>query len=584
MLLLTAICYYSVYWRSGLMLAGEEGVAAVVAQRLNAGQLPIVDTFLGYNVGWFYPIALLFKVAGPNYLLMRGYFFLIALLAGMAAYTTVLLVSRRALLSFVTGLLVILLPGVIGRNYMGFLGTLGMFTLLGAFILPPRRTSLQLLWMVALGLSISLAWLIRIDLGFFQTTLFLLTALLFILKPEHGVVRRLGLVIVATMILCASFVTLHGPVYRDALQRGFGRQFTEQYWVWPAMIKGSACQLLNQLTTTSAPITTSAPSPTQTEKATNKPQASEENSPSTTSTSSASYSETSLKRPPLADIVHAPKLKDQAFVLLIYFPVGVSALIIIWGFFLVLRSLIARDPETWKRGAILLVSTGSALSLFPQYFFWRPDMVHLGEFMVPFMVTLILTLFLAVSALKKSSAMALIGLLIIIVAAGTELGIYVVKGWQTDGVGSIAASRRRHLEFTASNGVQVKLNPVELSRCTVLRDTILSHSKPGEYVTCYPYFPMVNFMTDRPSYVKNLYADNALPPEQFFNEAVTSIQKYHPAVILIGTGRINSTEASRFQNWAAKTYAYIKEHYTLVATKDDMEIYASKPVDTAPTP
>jgi hypothetical protein len=95
---------------------------------------------------------------------------------------------------------------------------------------------------------------------------------------------------------------------------------------------------------------------------------------------------------------------------------------------------------------------------------------------------------------------------------------------------------------------------------------------------------MVNFMTDRPSYVKNLYADNALPPEQFFNEAVTSIQKYHPAVILIGTGRINSTEASRFQNWAAKTYAYIKEHYTLVATKDDMEIYASKPVETAPSP
>ena len=583
-LLLTAVCYYSVYWRSGLMLAGEEGVAAVVAQRLNAGQLPIVDTFLGYNVGWFYPITLLFKVAGPNYLLMRGYFFLIALLAGMAAYTTVWLVSRRALLSFVTGLLVILLPGVIGRNYMGFLGVLGMLTLLGTFILPPRRTALQLLWMVALGLSISLAWLIRIDLGFFQTTLFLLTALLFILKPDHGVVRRLALVLAATMILCASFVALQGPVYRDAVQRGFGRQLAEQYWVWPSMIRGSACQILNQWTKPCAPITTFAPSPTQTKKATDKPQASEDNSTSSTPTSSASYSETSLKRPPIADILHAAKLKERAFALLIYLPAAVAALIIAWGLLLVLRSLVVRDPELWKKGGILLVSAGSALLLFPQYFFWRPDMVHLGEFMVPFMVTLILTLFLAVSALKKSSAMALIGLLIVIVAAGTELGIYVVKGWQTDGVGSIAASRRRHLEFNSSNGVRVKLNPVELSRCTVLRDAILSHSKPGEYVTCYPYFPMVNFMTDRPSYVKNLYADNALPPEQFFNEAVTSIQKHHPAVIVIGTGRINSTEASRFQNWAAKTYAYIKEHYALVATKDDMEIYANKPVDTAPTP
>ena len=44
-------------WRCGLMLSGEEGVAAVAAQRLNAGELPIVHTFLGYNVGWFYPIA-----------------------------------------------------------------------------------------------------------------------------------------------------------------------------------------------------------------------------------------------------------------------------------------------------------------------------------------------------------------------------------------------------------------------------------------------------------------------------------------------------------------------------------------------
>ena len=582
-LLITALSYYSVYWRSGLMLGGEEGVAAVVAQRLNDGQLPIVDTFLGYNVGWFYPIAFLFKVAGPNYLLMRGYFFLIALLAGMAAYLTVWLVSRRAPLSFFTGLLVILMPGVIGRNYMGFLGVLGMLTLLGTFILPPRRAALQLLWMVGLGLSVSLAWLIRIDLGFFQTTLFLLTALLFVLKPDHGVMRRLGLVIVATMILCASFIALHGPVYRDALQRGFGRQFAEQYWIWPAMIKGSACQILDQLTKPRTQITTSAPSPTQAEKATDKPQASEENSLSASSASSVSYSETSAKRPSLADIFHAPKLKDRAFVLLIYFPVGVSALIIIWGFFLVLRSLIERDTELWKRGSILLVSTGSALSLFPQYFFWRPDVVHLGEFMVPFMVTLILTLFLAVSMMKKRSSVALVGLLIIIVAAGTELGIYVVKGWQTDGVGSIAASRRRHLEFTASNGVQVKLNPVELSRCTVLRDTILSHSNPGEYVICYPYFPMVNFMTDRPSYVNNLYADNALPPEQFFNEAVTGIQKHHPAVIVIGTGRMNSTESSRFQNWAAKTYAYIKEYYALVATKDEMEIYAIKPATAGPT-
>ena len=577
-LLLIAAVYYSFYWRSGLLLSGEEGVAAVICQRLNDGQKPIADTFLGYKVGWFYPIAWLFKIAGPNYLLMRIYFCLLATLSGLAAYLTVRLATRKSFLAAATGLLVILMPGVIGRNYMGLLGNLGMLTILGAFILPHRRTPLQILWMVALGISISLAWLIRIDLGFFQTTLFLLTAVLFILKPEPGILRRLGLAATATALLCASFVAIQGPVYRDAAQRGFGRQLAEQYWIWPSMIRSEALHLLSQCTKPHIPVTASTAAPTASPSPTQKAQAQDENSPSSTS-----YNETSLKRPPLRDILHAPKFKDRAFALLIYLPVPVSALVIVWGLLLVLGALVSRDPELWKQGGILLVSAGSSLSLFPQYFFWRPDMIHLGEFMVPFMVTLILALFLAVSSAKKRSRLALASLLIVILTAAVELGTYVVKGWQTDGTGSIAASRKRHLEFTALNGVHVKLNPQEFSRSVLLRDSILSHSKKGDYVVCYPYFPMVNFMTDRPSYEYNLYADNAIPPERFFSDAVANMRKYRPAVIVIGTGNVNSTESSRFQNWASKTYAYIKEHYSLVASKDEMEIYASKPA-TTPSP
>jgi hypothetical protein len=157
--------------------------------------------------------------------------------------------------------------------------------------------------------------------------------------------------------------------------------------------------------------------------------------------------------------------------------------------------------------------------------------------------------------------------------AALDLGLYAIKGWQTDSAGSIAASRKRHLEFAGLNGVRVKLNPQELTRNTLLRDAILSHSKPGDYVVCYPYFPMVNFMTDRPSYEYNLYSDNALPSRQFFDQAKLNIERFHPAVIVIGTGKVNDTESSRFQNWASETYAYIKEHCTLVASDEEVEIY-----------
>lgn len=574
-LVLAAVLYYSVYWRCGLLLSGEEGVVAVIAQRLNAGERPIVDTFLGYNVGWFYPIAWLFKVAGPNYLLMRCWFFLLGLCAGIIAFATILRATGRSRIAFLGGLAVILMPGVIGRNYMGLLGVLGMLAILGVFILPSENPLGRLLWMIGAGVSISLAWLIRIDLGFFQSMLFGLSVILFLLKPEQGFFKRLVLGLVAIGILGASFCAIHGPVYQDAVNRGFGKQLADQYGGWTYMIRAGACQLASVLSkpkgSPGRTISDAASSLVSTKPAssTNAVTAIQESSDT-----AASYSDTSLKRPPLSNILHAQKFSDRFFALLIYLPLPVSLLFTIWGFCLIIRSFILREVASWKRGGILLVSTGSALVLFPQYFFWRPDMLHLGEFMVPFMVSLVIGVSLAVDAWKKALKIARVCLFVIIVTGSLELGLYLVKGWQTDGSGSIASSRRRHLDFSALNGVHVKLNSQELSRDTLLRDTILANSKPGDYVVCYPYFPMVNFMTDRPSYEYNLYADNALPKEQFFTEAKANIQRFHPAVIVIGTGRINDTESSRFQNWASDTYGYIREHFRLVASDNEVEIYA----------
>ena len=583
MLVIVALCYYAIYWRCGLMLSGEEGVAAVVAQRLNAGERPIVDTFLGYNLGWFYPIAWLFKVAGPNYLVLRAYFFFLGILSGLAAYFTISMVTRRSLLAFAAGLLVVLMPGVIGRNYMGLLGNLGMLTILGVFLIPSQKRACRLLWMIAAGVSISLAWMIRIDLGFFQTILFLLTAILYLLKPERGFGGRLAHSSLALMILIGSFLAIHGPAYSDALRRGFGKQLADQYWIWPSMIKGGAQQVMAQCSKVFYPAPAHEPVPAPHSSAdgqalpTSPSATASPTAGSETSATSASYSDTSLKRPPLSDILHARKFKDRIFALLIYLPIPVSLLFTAWGFLLVLRSWISRNVAHWLSGAVLLVSTGSALVLFPQYFFWRPDMVHLAEFMVPFMVALVIGIFLAVSTWRNSPWWKCLLLAVVMMPAGLDLGLYAIKGWQTDGAGSIAASRKRHLEFTALNGVHVKLNPLELGRNTMLRDTILSHSKPGDYVVCYPYFPMVNFMTDRPSYEYNLYADNALPPDQFFVQAKANIERHHPAVIVIGTGKVNDTESSRFPNWASQTYAYIKEHCTLVASDTELEIYTLNP-------
>ncbi len=46
-------------------------VAAAAAGR----QRPIVDTFIGYNVLWFYAVAGLFKITGPNYIASANFLF-----------------------------------------------------------------------------------------------------------------------------------------------------------------------------------------------------------------------------------------------------------------------------------------------------------------------------------------------------------------------------------------------------------------------------------------------------------------------------------------------------------------------------
>jgi hypothetical protein len=589
LLLIAAFGYYALYWRSGLVLSGEEGVAAVVAERLNAGQKPIVDTFLGYNVGWFYPLSWIFRAAGPDYLLMRLYFFLLATLSGLTSFSILYGILRIRWVSFLGGLIVILLPGVIGRNAMGLLGLLGMYGIAGLFLLENRKLPSLLLRMVAAGLFIGLSWWIRIDVGFFQTVLFLLTALLFAIKPGEAAMRRLLLPLSAIAFLLAGVVSINGWAIADAYRGGFGRQLAEQYLIWPRMIRDGALQVWKQ----TIPAQT-APTPREESPAGKPPQvpsvtpsvtpAEKPSAEKPSGETAASYNDTSLKRPSLGSLLREPKWKERLFPLLIWLPLPAAILITLWGFLLVLRSVVSGSPDPWRKGGTLLVTTGSALVLFPQYFFWRPDMVHLSEFMVPFMIALIVSLTFAVRSWKTSRILGRVCLSMVILAAGTDLALYVVKGWQTDGCGSIAASRRRHQEFSAPNGVRVKLNAEEFARDTLLRDLILSHSRPGEHVVCYPYFPMVNFMTERPSYEYNLYADNAIPPDLFHEQAVRNIEEHHPSVIVIGTGKVNATEASRFPNWASRTYAFIRERYDLSGTGEEIEIYTVKSLEPTKRP
>ena len=155
------------------------------------------------------------------------------------------------------------------------------------------------------------------------------------------------------------------------------------------------------------------------------------------------------------------------------------------------------------------------------------------------------------------------------------LGVYLYcdYGLAVPWMGSIARKKPNEVWFKADNGVSALLPPADAKESKDLYETIIAHSHRNDYVVCFPYAPTVNFMTNRRSYLHNLYVDNATRPADFDERAIADIEKYRPAAILINDDPMNVVKASRFSVWAAKTTAYIREHYRYTGTFRRNDVY-----------
>lgn len=562
LLLLFALCYYGSYYRCSLYPSGEGGVEGVTALRLLEGKTPFIDLILNYNLFWFYPIVVLFKIFGPSYTALRIFFFFLASLTGLLSFYVVSLTTKRLSAATLAGLLTLILPGQLFRNYMAFLVMLNMALFLKAFLHPHPTSRKQLLWVGAAGLSLSLTFLTRIDLGFFLSIIFFSLALLFPwirLEKQSAlpVTRRLLLSTAALLLGALGFLALHLPVYCYALHRGFAPHFVAQYGQWPHMITTQAGKVVKKVFSSSPPPTTTAE------------QLPSQNTPacSTPPSLSSARTKTTLSRASFS----SPDLREKIMALNLYLPIITSLLFLLMavGFFFK-----KTDQAHFRhRAFLLLTSLGCSLTLFPQYFFWRPDMVHLSEFMVPMTVTILVTIVFALEAWSSSKLLFRTLLFLFLTQGTATLALYFINGCQSQSTGGIAISEGRTKDFFGENGVHVKLKPHEREEASAIYQSILRHSKQGEYVVCFPYNPEINFMTNRPSYRYDLYCDDVTAPRNFDQVAIQEIKTLHPAVIVITNWPINGTEHSRFSNWAATTYSYIKSHYMLDYSKGIIQVF-----------
>lgn len=564
-LILFALLYYSCYGLSGLQLRGEGGTVAVIAQRILEGERPLADTFLGYNLFWFYPIVGLFAITGPNFLDVRLFFYLLSIITGVLGYRAVWRVTGRPLLSILAAVVIILIPGMQFRTYMGLLAVGNLYLFLEVFALENSHRW-RLLWLIGSGLFLGFTFLVRIDLGILFSTLALGSLLIYPLVDLRSWKRRIRFSTLTLASYAILIILVHVPVDQFAAQHRFRNEFWSQY----ISSKNDVAKYLTAVSRDSAKalweLTQSAgPKP--------KPAA-------VTTTEKGSQADTDSNkdrrirpRPLISDIFLASSSGARHFAFFVYYPIAGGAIIILLSALLFIRGWRTDNPELMRKGFILLIATGSALTLLPQYFLFRPDPPHVSEMMCPFVIAAAIAYDTALSARRIGAPMLrLVGTLYAILAA-IHIVFYIEYGIKRPSMGSYAIKSRSEVFFRADNGVSAYLPSDKASEYQALYQTIVEHSTPKDYVVCFPYQPTVNFMTNRRSYLYNLYVDNATASPKFAEQAIAEIEKYKPAAILVDDFPMNQIPASRFTVWAAPVYKYIKDHYDYAGTEVGNEIY-----------
>jgi hypothetical protein len=542
-LVLFATVYYSLIYRYALNLA-DEGSVALLSQRLLHGERPFLNVSLGYNVLWFYPISTLFRLFGTNLLLMRTYFYGISTASGLIAFMLLRRLDAPLWLAFAQGLAVISVTGQYFKAYIPFLVISNLFAIT-LFLTSQRKALLS----VGAGLLLGTTYLIRIDIGIFLTAIWFGVILLHAVLLDRRL--RLNLIVAGNFFL--GVAVMHLPFIYDAYHRHFLQPFAEQY-------SNVAGLILRPI----------LPRPTQT-VAKNQDQTGVGHASATAGTVMETHSvmvdkpPTLLRRRPFQQIFQkSPRIEYRLLAFLTYIPPLLICALFLAGLYLCLSKKFAVDR--WLLFSALL---GGCLTAFPQFYFFRPDLPHLIEFMSGGLAALTCAGWLLWSSQGRGRLSTAFFMTIALVAI-----CYLLLTLPNQYGGTLAIRLDRHTNFRGANGADVFLTKDEYEEVNTLFSATVWNSTKKDYVACYPYLPGVNFITARPTFQSLLYIDNVTQSPDWQQVEIDKIKKFRPAVIVIDDWTINGTEESRFSHWATQMTKFIESHYRLVAAINNKKVFA----------
>ncbi len=545
-----ALAYYGSYLRYWFNPHDEGGTVCLIAQRLMQGERPWADVALGYNVGWFYPLVALFKITGVNYLAARAFFFALSTITALLGCGIVTRLSGSRWVGLGVGLVLVALPGSQFKNYIplaGVANTACLLHLLSVDVAARRK------WFAAVALGgavLGLTALVRVEIAIFFAVIWALLLLLVLLDKRLALAQRGTHLLLGAALFAAVVGAVQVPPYLYLRTLGVEVVLLGQVPTWFHALRGGLRDQIGAATKTT-------PTPTP------APAAVVENAPPKTASPAPVIDRSLLRRHPVSDLWHRVGLWNRILTFLTYAPLVGFGIFFLGGVFGCARRVLRGDFKLDEHSVKWLLLIGGSLSTFPQFFFFRPDRPHLSEFMPGYILAMAGCMVLCRSKtcgrlrILLTTAFAL-GLL-------THLAVFALYAFQHPSAGTIAARTGRKTKFAAENGVAVRSSKKEAASLTAVRDAVLAHSRADDFLICYPYMPGYNLMTNRRTYLHNVYVDNATHDADWTALTIRDFEDKKPAVVVIDNRAINGSAASRFSHWAAPVYDYVKIHYARVA-------------------
>lgn len=537
------VIYYGSFYNYGFSW-GDEGSVALIAEKMFNGEKPYIDVEIGYGIFWYLPIVFLFKVFGVKFYLVRIFFLGIGLASALFAHALMMRLTANRLLAFLSALPVLMFPGCIYQTYIPFLVISGLYVLLlyDAGTLKPRINP----WLALIfnGAYLGVAYLIRSDVPAVYTFIFLLyqglLALQALMRGEP-ILETLQVLFarIAGVAFVAAIVAL--PFAIEAKTQGYWEEFLHQYTMFAEQLVGKIQQRFFLETSDGVSVAGSL-----------------------------------LPRPSLLSFFHVGWV-NKGLIFLTYAPIVMLLVVVIF----MVADFFARQSKNRVRDFIseriyLLMILLGAISSFPQFFVWRPDIWHLAGFLPGFLVLIAYFLFILSRNTSQNKNIEVIrhwSSLFLAAFYSTYIMVFFI--YNPDGP---KLFQQDIVQLKMDKGVDLYLPRQHFQLVEHLTSMVKEESKPGEFVLCFPYCPGFNFLADRPTFQKYLYVDDSfliLRPE-WMDDMGGKIVSMKPKIIIIDDWDINQTEISRFRNWAKPLYDQITKSYERKANFEGYEVFVLK--------